>query len=233
MASRNNLIIDPEALKLRNYFQLIISGPSQSGKSKLLFDILDNLSSCVNSKFERIIFVYGVFQDVYKKYPHIEFTDDLEILKLRPGVPTLFVLDDVMGSIKDSTVLEDLFTHGRHERISTILVLQNLFYQGRVLKTIRMNATYIAIFEHLQDTLRVTTFATQLENRNTAYFLEAYTDITKTPFSYLFCDLHPQSTLRGAPYFIKLRSLVHKAEGQVLYLDKAKYRSRLHNNNNQ
>ena len=233
MASRNNLIIDPEALKLRNYFQLIISGPSQSGKSKLLFDILDNLSSCVNSKFERIIFVYGVFQDVYKKYPHIEFTDDLEILKLRPGVPTLFVLDDVMGSIKDSTVLEDLFTHGRHERISTILVLQNLFYQGRVLKTIRMNATYIAIFEHLQDTLRVTTFATQLENRNTAYFLEAYTDITKTPFSYLFCDLHPQSTLRGAPYFIKLRSLVHKAEGQVLYLDKAKYRSRLHNNSNQ
>ena len=222
-----DLIINPESLKLRNYFHLIISGPSQSGKSKLLFDILDNLDTCVNSKFEKIIFVYGVFQDIYKKYKHIHFTNDLEILKIRPGVPTLFILDDVMGSIKDSTELENLFTHGRHEKISTILIMQNLFYQGRVLKTLRMNASYFAIFEHLQDVMRVAAFATQMERKNSNYFMSAYEDAIKEPYGYLFCDLHPQSTLRGPPYFIKLRSLIHKSEGQILYLDKSKYRSGL------
>ena len=224
MASANTVIeVKPEDVKLRHPFRLIITGPTQCGKSHLLFDILDNLPECVNTKFQKIIFIYGVYQPIYDSYPDIHFTNDLGILKTRPGVPTLLVLDDVMNLIKDSAELETIFTRGRHEGFSIILLMQSLFYHGNVLKTIRNNTSYYAIFEHLQDTLRVANFAAQLEPKNSEYFKACYEDVKKKPYGYVFTDLHAESTLRGPPYFIKYRSLIHQSEGQILYLDKSQY----------
>ena len=224
MASANTVIeVKREDVKLRHPFRLIITGPTQCGKSHLLFDILDNLPECVNTKFQKIIFIYGVYQPIYDSYPDIHFTNDLGILKTRPGVPTLLVLDDVMNLIKDSAELETIFTRGRHEGFSIILLMQSLFYHGNVLKTIRNNTSYYAIFEHLQDTLRVANFAAQLEPKNSEYFKACYEDVKKKPYGYVFTDLHAESTLRGPPYFIKYRSLIHQSEGQILYLDKSQY----------
>ena len=226
MASTDTLELDldPEDFKLRHPFRLIIAGPTQCGKSHLLFNILDNLTECVNAKFQKIIFIYGVYQPIYDSYPNIHFTDDLDVLKTRPGVPTLLILDDVMNLIKDSTELETIFTRGRHEGFSIILLMQSLFYQGNVLKTIRNNTSYYAIFEHLQDTLRIANFAAQLEPKNSEYFKACYEDMRKTPYNYVFTDLHAESTLRGPPYFIKYRSRIHQSEGQILYLDKSQYK---------
>ena len=36
----------------------------------------------------------------------------------------------------------------------------------------------------------------------------------------MFCDLHPHSELRDGHFKIKYRSLIHKPEGQVVYLPK-------------
>ena len=218
------LDLDPEDFKLRHPFRLIIAGPTQCGKSHLLFNILNNLTECVNAKFQKIIFIYGVYQPIYDSYPDIHFTDDLDVLKTRPGVPTLLILDDVMNLIKDSTELETIFTRGRHEGFSIILLMQSLFYQGNVLKTIRNNTSYYAIFEHLQDTLRIANFAAQLEPKNSEYFKACYEDMRRTQYNYVFADLHAESTLRGPPYFIKYRSRIHQSDGQILYLDKSQYK---------
>ena len=182
MESTNTIEIDEEHLKLHNYFKMIIAGPSQCGKSVLLFNLLDNLTNCIDSKFGKIVFIYGAYQPIYTKYPYIQFTKDLEVLhtiKEGTGTPTLLILDDVMSDIKDSKLLEDIFTHGRHQQISTILVMQNLFYPGSALKTMRNNADYYAVFEHLQDASRLMTFASQLELKNSLYFKEALADMEK------------------------------------------------------
>ena len=140
-----------------------------------------------------------------------------------PEVPTVIILDDVMSSINNSKKLEELFTRGVHHRkVSVILTLQNLFYQGSVMKTLRDNAMYIALTRHIQDVSKLDTFARQLERKNSNYFKNAYDDAVSEKYGYLFCDLHPHSDLRDGPFKIKYRSLIHKAEGQVLYLPDGK-----------
>lgn len=227
MASPDQMIqnINPDLLKLITPFSMVLAGPSGSGKSKFLFELLDNLETCTNPKIEKVIFIYGVYQELYKKYPNIHFTDNLEYMKVRPAENTLLILDDCMSQIKDSNLLEQLFTRGRHENISVILVLQSMFYKGKVLKTVRDNATYMAITNHIQDQTRLYTFASQLELKNSTYFIESYEDAMKTRFNNLFVDLHPKSLMRDPPYFIKYRSGVHKAEGQTLYVDAKKYKN--------
>jgi hypothetical protein len=227
MASSDHVIenIDPDLLKLITPFSLVLAGPSGSGKSKFLFELLDNLENCTLPKIEKVIFIYGVYQDLYKNYPNIHFTDSLEYMKVRPPENTLLILDDCMSQVKDSSLLEQLFTRGRHEHISVILVLQSMFYKGTVLKTVRDNATYMAITNHIQDQTRLYTFSSQLELKNSSYFIDSYADAMKTRFNYLFIDLHPKSQLRDAPYFIKYRSGVTQGEGQTLYLDVKKYKN--------
>jgi hypothetical protein len=142
-------------------------------------------------------------------------------MEVNTDVPTLIILDDVMSSINNSNKLEELFTRGVHHRkVSVILTLQNLFYHGTVMKTLRDNAMYIALTKHIQDVSKLDTFARQLECKNSNYFKEAYQDAVSQKYGYLMCDLHPHSNLRDDPLTIKYRTLINKPEGQILYIPK-------------
>ena len=216
------IYIPKNDLKLRVPFSMIISGPTSSGKSKMLFELLDNLHNNTAPPIEKVVFIYGVWQDMYKNYPDIFFTNDLEYLKVEPEKLTLIVLDDVMSSIRDSKILEEAFTLGvHHKKVSVCLILQNLFYSGAVMKTIRDNCMYMVVTRHIQDINKLAIFGRQLEaKQNSKYFMESYEDATAEKYSYLFIDLHPSSELRDGPYKIKYRSKVHRLSEQVLYLPK-------------
>ena len=212
-----------EDLKLIHPFSLIISGPTSSGKSTLLFQILENLHQNTDTLIQQVVFIYGVYQDVYKNYPNFFFTDNLDYMDLKPSVPTIIVLDDVMSTVNNSKKLEDLFTRGvHHKKISVVLSLQNLFYRGSVMKTLRDNAMYIILTRHIQDVSKLDTFARQLERKNSCYFKTSYEEAVSRKYGYLMCDLHPHSNLRDGPLKIKYRSLIHQPEGQILYLPKDK-----------
>ena len=212
--------MESEDLKLIHPFSLIISGPTSSGKSTLLFQILDNLQENTKGTIKKVIFIYGVYQEVYENYPSIYFTDDLNWMD--PDVKdesTIIILDDVMSSINNSKNIEELFTRRvQHKKVSVILTLQNLFYRGSVMKTLRDNTTYIALTRHLQDVAKLDAFARQLERKNSTYFRDAYDNAVSGKYGYLFIDNHPHSDLRDGPHKIRYRSLIHKTEGQDLYL---------------
>ena len=217
----NEINFNVEDLKLIHPFSLIVSGPTSSGKSTLIFQILDNLHQNTTPVIEKVVYIYGIYQDIFKKYPNIFFTDNLEFMDCSTEVPTVIILDDLMSVLNNSKKLEELFTRGVHHRkVSVVLTLQNLFYHGGVMKTLRDNAMYIALTKHIQDVSKLDTFARQLESKNSNYFKDSYADAVSKKYGYLFCDLHPHSELRDGHFKIKYRSLVHKPIGQVLYLPK-------------
>merc|ERR1712055_369448 len=219
----NEITLNVEELKLIHPFSLIVSGPTSSGKSTLLFQILNNLHQNTTPAIEKVVYIYGIYQEVFKNYPNIFFTDDLNFMDIeRPDVPTVIILDDLMSVLNNSKKLEELFTRGVHHRkVSVVLTLQNLFYHGSVMKTLRDNAMYIALTKHIQDVSKLDTFARQLERKNSNYFKDSYQDAISRKYGYLLCDMHPHSNLRDGQYKIKYRSLIHRPEGQVVYLPKA------------
>ena len=219
--STNEINVNVEELKLIHPFSLIVSGPTSSGKSTLLFQILNNLHQNTTPLIEKIVYIYGIYQDIFKNYPNIFFTDNLDFMDCSTEVPTVIILDDLMSVLNNSKKLEELFTRGVHHRkVSVVLTLQNLFYHGGVMKTLRDNAMYIALTKHIQDVSKLDTFARQLESKNSNYFKDSYADAVSKKYGYLFCDLHPHSELRDGHFKIKYRSLIHKPDGQVLYLPK-------------
>ena len=98
-------------LKLIHPFSLIISGPTSSGKSTLLFQILENLYQNTKPTIEKVVFIYGVFQDCYKNYPNFHFTDDLDYMGVNTNVPTVIIFRDLVVSYdKTVAIFRSLYT---------------------------------------------------------------------------------------------------------------------------
>ena len=84
-------------MKLIHPFTCIISGPSGSGKSSLVVDII--LEKQITPPPRNIVWLYAEDQPLYKKLPTVKFIrnipDDIET-RFRPTTTNLLVIDDLM-----------------------------------------------------------------------------------------------------------------------------------------
>ena len=62
-------------------FNCFVEGPSQSGKTNLIFEILKNLNNLIDKSIERIIFCYSTWQPFYDQLKsfveNIEFNEGI------------------------------------------------------------------------------------------------------------------------------------------------------------
>ena len=96
--------------------------------------------------------------------------------------------------------ITNLFTKGSHHRnLSAILLLQNLFYNGKESWNISLNAYYIVIFKNPRENKIITSLAKQMYPGKIKFLQEACKDATKLPYHYLFLDLKlsTDETFRG------------------------------------
>ncbi len=197
-----------------------MAGPSQSGKSWLVRDLLDNLGQLFSTDFAGIYFSYSEWQDLYEeisaKHGKIHWIQGLpkaEVLKSVPG-PKLLIIDDQMLDMKNDKCMVDLAIKGVHHwSISSIYLLQNLFYANT--RTARINAQYIFLMRSPGDQLSARNLAKQLYPGNTRFFLEAYGDATRNPHSYLLIDLHQQT-----PNEARLRTNIMPGQMTIAYVPK-------------
>ena len=111
------------------------------------------------------------------------------------SVRNLMVIDDQMIETGNDERIAKLFTKGSHHRnLSVIYIVQNLFHQGRVSRSISLNSHYLVLFKNPRDKMQVMTLAKQMYPRNTYYFLEKYEEAVQKPFGYLFVDLKPTTS---------------------------------------
>ena len=99
-----------------------------------------------------------------------------------------------MNEAGEDSEVSELFTKGSHHRnLSVVFITQNLFHQGKKMRTISLNAHYFVLFKNPRDAGQIRHLASQLFPGQTKYLIDAYKQATSKPHGYLLLDL-TQST---------------------------------------
>lgn len=197
IVNENDYIDD---VTFKHPFTCMLAGPTMSGKTTILSQILSNHKVMIDKKIDRIIYCYARWQDSYDKMKivntNIEFKEGLpEIDLIAANQNNLLILDDLMDQCeKDKTIL-NLFTTDSHQKsISVFLITQNLFSQGKFSRTIGLNCHYLFLLNNPRDQSQIYYLARQMFPNNSKFLIECYQDaVEQKKFGYLFIDLK-QST---------------------------------------
>lgn len=192
----------------RHPFTMIMSGPTQSGKSTLLARILDNKDVMFKDwndkrlKFKKIAWHHDADQHLHKelkriKKPRIKFErglPDEEVLKLNKK-PMLLIIDDLMKETPNSDVVGNIFTKiSHHNNISVIYLIQNLFANqgrgGNQQRDISLNSHYVILMKNPRDALQPKVLGAQMDKR--PFMADIYDDATKKSYGYLMLDFTQQ-----------------------------------------
>lgn len=218
---------DPEScVPFSTPLSIIVSGASQSGKTVWIAKLLKNKNKMFTDNIVEIMFVYSVWQDIYdvleREIPSIKFVNRIpsreEIEEFTPDQShRLLILDDQMSNISGCKHFVEIFTvFCHHRRLSTVLVLQNIFTRAPCLRDITLNVQAICLFKNMRCSQQVRCLANQMFPGRSKYFLDAYEKACTKPFSCLIIDLNPCGDPR-----LQLRSCVLPGEGPpVVYLSK-------------
>ena len=175
----------------------IISGPTGSGKSSLLFKILNNMNTMINQPVNKVYYFYSVWQDLFdqnnsdkityiQKIPNEKFINEIS-----DGNHNIIIIDDLQISALNNDFIANLFTRESHHRnLTMILILQNLFHQGKYARDISLNTQYFILFRNPRDKYQIKVLGNQIGIKQKLE--EAYNLATERPYSYLLLDLSPQ-----------------------------------------
>ena len=139
--------------RFKHHWSMIVSGPSSSGKTVFTKQILNKSVK----QFEKIYWFYSEWQDGYKDCPGISFVSGMPSsldAYLEINGPKAMVFDDMMMQCANSELIAQAFTQKRHhQNLSVILILQNLYCQGKVMRNVHLNTEYVVLFRNPRESI--------------------------------------------------------------------------------
>jgi hypothetical protein len=207
---------------------IMVAGASQSGKSQLVSQILQERYHMFTQVPKEVIYVYSVWDpkfDVLQSIlggdvtfrTDIPTSEELQGLHHRSPVPRVLVLDDQIGAFKDDQLGRDIvklatvLTH--HCNLSVFYITQNLFH-GQIQREIGLQCQYLIVFSNARCHNQIRTLGSQVFGKGQLdYFTDAYRRATSRPHGFLLIDLHQQT-----PEKHKLKSHILPSEELIVYL---------------
>lgn len=184
---------DPRLLK--HPFSLLLSGPSQSGKTYWTIKLIEKCRQKVVPPIDRVVFVYNIWQ------PHlsqtlrqsspvpVQFTDSVETIQGRRDVNQLVIIDDHMDCADmEKEVVKFFIKRVHHENLSCAYMVQNLYHASKLHRTISLNANYLWIGANRRAADQIRTLAVQVFPGRHKFLQDVYDDVTSRPYGYLFLD---------------------------------------------
>jgi len=200
-------------------FTLILSGATGSGKTQWLLKFLRYNQRLIEPPPAQILYCYGEVNESVLELRQQQKELDLEVYHGVPDVdkikekekPLLLILDDLMLNMSNN-FLDLLFTRGSHNwNVSVVFVTQSLY--GRNIRTARSNSHLLVLMRNPSGQLQIRTIGSQLFPGRLGYFMDAYNDATKEPFSYLVINMHPNTAEEH-----RLTSKIFPNEQMEIYL---------------
>ena len=181
-------------LQFKHPFNALFSGPSQSGKTTILRNILENHKETIHgldNEVIKVVWCYGKWQ---KNYNHKLRGVDFKYVEDMPNEEDvkgydIIVLDDLMHKLEKNPYISILFTAGtHHDKQSVIVLTQNYYQKGEICNTLRKNAHYVILFKDPGDMSQVKTMSWRMFPENPKYLSSAYRLATSIPHGYLLID---------------------------------------------
>ena len=195
----------------------VVAGPSGSGKTSFLMALIEHKSTVFTPEPRQIILCYKQFQPAYEKLlsrTDVQLVQECKGYTLRPDTRTLLIIDDFSSESEEANIGELFSVSGHHLNVSVFYVTHNLFLQTRAFRLAALNAQYYVLFKSIRGAGQIATLARQVfagQKGKGKRLMEAYSNATLAPFSYLVLDLHPET-----PDAMRFRSHILPGEGVVL-----------------
>lgn len=195
---------------------MIVAGASGTGKTQFVKGLLEE--GLVTPSFTTVYWFYSEWQPAYETFPsHVKFVPGLPESFDNYGdstTPRCMVFDDLMVECSGKSVVREAFLQKRHHaNMSVVLILQNLFCQGKEMRNIHLNTQYVVLFPTPRDKSQFSYFARQVEPERTKFLSEAYKDAVSRPYSHFLVDFKPHT-----PDLLRYRSNTLTRDKQIVYV---------------
>ena len=181
----------------KNPFTLTLAGPTQSGKSTFIHNMIKTAGKKYSEKPGKFYLFYSIWQPIYEKMAKLNC--DIEFF---PGMPNSdFIHDTVEQGRNDTLVFDDLASNlgkstvelfnvlSHHMGCNVCFIVHNLFERAPFFREISLNSKYICIMKNPRDSSSIFHFARQFSPENPRRVVEIFRYATKKPQSYLMIDL--------------------------------------------
>ena len=161
-----------------DYLCCLFLGPTSSGKSTLLREIISNADKIFVPPPAEIIICYSIYQPLYNSYDAsvpIKFIEGLATMESLPKdrQHRLLVIDDLMEEVSSSKDIADFYTKfSHHYNYSIITLTQNLFCKGPFFRTISLNSHHFWLMKSVRDISVIKTIGRQMGKEKLV--IEAY-----------------------------------------------------------
>ncbi|GFV56651.1 uncharacterized protein TNCV_4283141 [Trichonephila clavipes] len=164
-------------IKVHHPSNLIISWPSQSGKTSLVQKLISEQVYEVPMK--NVVWCYKNWQKWFLNEENFKFVSGLPSEAEKEN-NDLIVLDDTMSVV--TSEISQMFTMGsHHKKNSIVLITQNLFPRVKSMRDISLNAHYIILFRSNRDVSQDACFGGQAFSGRSKFFMDPYKEATEEP----------------------------------------------------
>lgn len=222
--------MDPKIIKdyrLKLPFNFLCIGPTSSGKTSLILELLARRSTIFDTSIDNIVYLSACKQsrldDFKKKCPIFNLVYSREEAEnyLNDGTNRLYVIDDHMTEICDNRDFNAYVTKwvtvlGHHSNTSVIILLQNMFPKN--LKSISNNCQYLLLMRQIRDKTSASILSRQFMPGKPHFIPQALERATKNGIgTFLFLDFHTST-----PDFARVRNFIwiQHPDKNTLYLPK-------------